>query len=136
MTPVIICVFQSEINLQQQYQRNLSNLKHQQATICVLYHLQKNEKILLVAFERHGIYLMLQAQSMINTLDFNVQNRTLFHNGKRFFSFVLLANCDTASHYLMLVSMVAITMLKCQLTPVLVQKQKHEKQYFCTVAPK
>ena len=110
-------------------------LRLQQVNTCILLYQQKNGKILLATFKRHEIYaICLQAQSMANRLEFNVQNRVesfliiikdspVLHCCQ----FVMLAG---ASHHLMLVIMVAITILKCQLTPVFVKKQKQGKRIF------
>ena len=73
-------------------------------------------KKLLVTSKRYGIYPMLSAELMANILEFNVQNRAepffiIIKGSSALYcwQFVML---DTASHYLMLVSMEAITMLE------------------------
>ena len=78
---------------------------------------QQNGKILVVTYKRHGIYPMSWVQSMANILEFNVQNRVepffiIIKDSSVLYcwQFVILA---TASQYLMLVSMEAITMLEC-----------------------
>ena len=77
----------------------------------------EERKKLLVTSKRHGIYPILLVQSMANILEFNVQNRV-----ELFFIIIKdssLLHCwqfailTTASHYLIFVSMVAITMLEC-----------------------
>ena len=82
-----------------------------------LLHQQKNGKILLVTSKRHGIYPMLSAELMANILEFNVQNRAepffiIVKDSSALYCWQLMM-LDTASHYLMLVSMEAITMLEC-----------------------
>ena len=85
--------------------------------ICALLHQQKSGKILQVTSKRHGIYPMLWAQLKANILEFNVQNTLepffiIIKDSSVLYclKFVMLA---TVSHYLMLVSMEAITMLEC-----------------------
>ena len=77
-TIFIICVSNREINSEPHYQGNpWCNVWVSIRWIfaCILLHQQKNGKILLATFKRHGIYPMLSAQSMTNILEFNVQNK-------------------------------------------------------------
>ena len=103
-TIVIICVSHREVN------------PESQGNLCVLLHQQKNGKMFLVTSKRHGIYPMFWMHSIANILEFKVQNRVepffiIIKNASVLYcwQFVMLA---TASHYLMLVSMEAITILE------------------------
>ena len=105
-TIVIIYVSHREVNTESHYQGNF----------CVLLHQQKNGEMFPVTSKRHGIYPMFWVQSMANILEFKVQNRgepffIIIKNASvlYFWQFVMLA---TASHYLMLVIMEAITILE------------------------